>query len=47
MAATGVSRGGGQMGKGDQKVQTSSYKISDPDVMYSMETTVNYIVLHI
>ena len=38
---------GGEMGKGDQKVQTSSYKISHEDAMYSMVTIVNNTVLHI
>lgn len=34
----------GKMGKGSQKVQTSSHKISPGDVMYSMVNTVNNIV---
>ena len=38
--------GMGKMADGDQKVQTSSYKISYEDVMYSMLTIVNN-VLHI
>ena len=29
------------MGEGDQKAQTSSYKIDPGDVMYSMGTIVN------
>ena len=35
------------MGEGGQKAQTSSYKISPGDVMYSMETRVNNIILYI
>ena len=31
----------GMMDEGGQEVQTSSYKISHEDVMYSMITTVN------
>jgi len=34
------------MGEGDQKVQTSSYKISPRDIMYSLGTVVNNTVLH-
>ena len=43
-----VDWGLGKMGEGDQKVQTSSYKIkkiSNGDVMYSMMT--NNTLLHI
>ena len=40
-------RGGGWrvglMGKGGQKVENSSYKISLEDVMYSMMTTVSTV----
>ena len=46
----GVAGGGsgvGKMGEEGQKVQTSSYKISLGDVMYSMVTIVNNTVLHI
>ena len=35
------------MGEEGQKVQTSSYKISLGDVMYSMVAIVNNTVLHI
>ena len=37
----------GKMGERGQKVQTSSYKISRGDVMYSMVTIVTNTVLHI
>ena len=36
-----------EIGKGDQKVQTSRYKISPGDVTYSMMTTVDNNVLYI
>ena len=36
-----------EMGEGDQKVQTSSYKINNPEVMMYKETVFNNIVLHI
>ena len=36
---------GGWGGEGGQKVQTCSYKISQGDVMYSMVTVVNNIIL--
>ena len=46
-----VSRGGrqlvGQMNGGDQKLQTSSFKIIHLDKMHSMMTIVNNTVLHI
>ena len=35
VVARGVGWGVGEMGEGGQKVQTSSYKISHGDVMYS------------
>ena len=35
----------GKMGEGGQKVQTSSYKISPGDVMYSMVTIVSNTIL--
>ena len=34
------------MGEGDQKLQTSSYKISPGNVIYSLGTVVNNAVLH-
>jgi len=34
----------GEMSEGSQKVQTSSYKISHEDVIYSMVTKANNIV---
>ena len=40
----------GKMGEGDQKVQTSSYKvspISHGNVMYSIAAIINNTVLHI
>lgn len=33
-------------GKGGQKEQTSSYKLSHRDVMYSMVTIINNTTLH-
>lgn len=33
--------------QGDKEVQTSSYKISHRDIMYSMMITVNNTTLHI
>ena len=39
-----VTKGGGvvgKMGKGSRKVQTSSYKVSHGDVIYSMVIEVN------
>ena len=33
--------GGGEIRKGGQKVQTSSYKINTRDVMYNMKAIVN------
>ena len=36
----------GEIGEGGQKVQTSSYKISDGDVMYRVVARVNDTVLH-
>ena len=46
-----VARGGswagvGEMGEGGQKVQTSSYKISHEDIMYSIVNIVNNTVLN-
>ena len=35
----------GETGEGDQEVQTSSYKISHWDVMYSIGNIVNNIVI--
>ena len=35
------------MDEGNQKVQTSIYKISPRDVMYSMVTTINNVILYI
>ena len=35
------------MGEGSQKVPTSSYKINNVAIMYSMATIVNNTVLHI
>jgi len=37
----------GKTGDGDEKVQTSSYKISPGDEMYSKVTTVNKILLQV
>ena len=37
----------GEMGKGCEKVQISTYKISHGDVIYSMVTIVNNTVVHI
>ena len=36
-----------EIGKGDQKVQTSRYKISPGDVTYNMMTTADNNVLYI
>ena len=47
MVVRGRRVGVGKTGEGGQKVQTSSYKISPGDVMYSMVTIVNNTVLHI
>ena len=35
------------MDEDNQKVQTSIYKISPRDVMYSMVTTINNVILYI
>lgn len=40
-------QGVGKIGEGGQKVQSSNYKISPGDVMYSMVTLVNNNVLYI
>lgn len=40
------SEGMWKMGEWDQKAQTSSYKVSHRDIMYSMVTAVNNTVLH-
>ena len=48
---TEVARGRGwrlrEMGEGDQKVQTSSYKVSPGDTVDSTLTLVNNSVLHV
>ena len=38
--------GVGEMGEGNQKAQTSSYKISHEDIMYSIVNIVNNTVLN-
>ena len=35
------------MGEGDQKMQISTYKIGQEDIMYSMVTIVNIAILYI
>ena len=47
VARSGSGGCGGEIDEEGQKVQTSSYKISCGDVMYSLVTTVNSTVLHI
>lgn len=36
-----------RLGEGDQKVETSSYKISHGNIMYNVVTTINNTVLYI
>ena len=47
LVAKGSQCGVGKMGKGSQKLQSSIYKISHEEVMYSMVTIVNNTILHI